>query len=64
ALKRLGRRLSKTLYGSKNRDKIRNRLSRKHLKVSRQRKDFAVKLARCVIGSNDLVAYEDLQVRN
>jgi putative transposase len=64
ALKRLGRKLSKTLYGSKNRAKRRNRLSRKHLKVSRQRKDFAVKLARCVIQSNDLVAYEDLQVRN
>jgi putative transposase len=39
-------------------------LSRKHLKVSRQRKDFAVKKALCVIQSNDLVAYEDLQVRN
>jgi putative transposase len=39
-------------------------LSRKHLKVSRQRKDFAVKLARCVVRSNDLVAYEDLMVRN
>jgi putative transposase len=64
SLKRLGRKLSKTKKGSKNRIKHRNRLSRKHLKVSRQRKDFAVKLARCVIQSNDLVAYEDLMVRN
>jgi putative transposase len=64
ALKRLNRKLSRTTKGSKNRAKARNRLSRKHLKVSRQRKDFAVKLARCVIQSNDLVAYEDLQVRN
>jgi len=64
ALKRLGRRLSRTHKGSKNRAKSRNRLSRKHLKVSRQRKDFAVKLARCVVQSNDLVAYEDLQVHN
>lgn len=64
SLKRLQRRLSKTSKGSKNRIKARNRLSRKHLKVSRQRKDFAVKLARCVVRSNDLVAYEDLQVRN
>ncbi|MFN5838195.1 MAG: RNA-guided endonuclease InsQ/TnpB family protein, partial [Pseudanabaena sp.] len=30
----------------------------------RQRKDFAVKTARCVVRSNDLIAYEDLQVRN
>ena len=64
ALKRLNRKLSRTQKGSKNRVKARNRLSRKHLKVSSQRKDFAVKLARCVIQSNDLVAYEDLQVRN
>ncbi len=64
ALKRLNRRFSRTKKGSKNRAKARNRLSRKHLKVSRQRKDFAVKLARCVIQSSDLVAYEDLQVRN
>ncbi|NER20566.1 MAG: IS200/IS605 family element transposase accessory protein TnpB [Symploca sp. SIO1B1] len=64
ALKRLSKRLSRTQKGSKNRGFARNRLSRKHLKVSRQRKDFAVKLARCVVQSNDLVAYEDLQVRN
>jgi len=64
SLKKLNRRLSKTQKCSKNRVKARNRLSRKHLKVSRRRKDFAVKLARCVIQSNDLVAYEDLSVRN
>jgi putative transposase len=63
-LKRLQRKLSKSQKGSKNRIKARNRLSRKHLKVSRQRKDFAVKLARCVVQSADLVSYEDLQVRN
>ena len=64
ALKRLGRRLSRTQKGSKNRVKARNRLTRRHLKVSRQRKDFAVKLARCVVQSNDLVAYEDLLLAN
>ncbi|MBD2559388.1 MULTISPECIES: RNA-guided endonuclease InsQ/TnpB family protein [Nostoc] len=64
SLKRLQRRFSKTKKGSKNRAKFRNKLARKHLKVSRQRGDFAVKLARCVVQSNDLVAYEDLKVRN
>jgi putative transposase len=64
SLKRLSRRMSKTKKGSKNRAKFRNKLARKHLRVSRQRKDFAVKLARCVVQSNDLVAYEDLKVRN
>ncbi|MFB2983359.1 RNA-guided endonuclease InsQ/TnpB family protein [Microseira sp. BLCC-F43] len=64
ALKRLSRRLSRTEKGSKNRAKARKKLGCKHLKVSRQRQDFAVKLARCVVQSNDLVAYEDLKVRN
>jgi putative transposase len=64
SLKRLQRRLSKAQFGSKNRAKFRNKLARKHLKVSRQRKDFAVKTARCVVMSNDLVAYEDLKVKN
>jgi putative transposase len=64
SLKRLQRRMSKTKKGSQNRIKFRNKLARKHLKVSRQRKDFAVKTARCVVRSNDLVAYEDLMVRN
>jgi putative transposase len=64
ALKRLQRKVSRKKKGSSNRVKARNKLARKHLKVSRQRKDFAVKLARCVVKSNDLVAYEDLKVRN
>lgn len=64
ALKRLSKRFSRTQKGSNNRKKARNRLSRKHLKVSRQRKDFVVKLALVLVQSNDLVAYEDLQVRN
>jgi putative transposase len=64
SLKGLQRKLSRTKKASKNRAKAQNRLGRKYLKVSRQRKDFAVKLARCVIESNDLVVYEDLQVQN
>lgn len=64
ALKRLARSVSKKKKGSNNRKKAINRLGRKHLQVSRQRKDFAVKLARCVIQSNDVVVIEDLQVRN
>lgn len=63
-LKRQQRRLSKKKKGSSNRNKARQRLARLHLKISRQRKDFAVKLARCVTHSNDVVAYEDLRIRN
>ena len=64
ALKRLQRRVSRKQKGSKNRIKARKRLAKKHLQVSRRRKDFAVKTARALILSNDLIAYEDLQVRN
>ncbi len=64
ALKRAQRRLSRKQKGSKNRAASRIKLGRKHLKVQRQRKDFAVKLARYVVLSNDVVAFEDLQVRN
>ena len=63
-LKRVQRRASKKVKGSKNRRKAVNRLGRAHLKVQRQRKDFAVKAARCVVRSNDLVVLEDLQIRN
>ncbi len=76
AIKKLQRRLSRKYKKGQPQSgryhKNRRRLARKHLKVSRQRKDHAVKLARCVIQSNaplaareaHLVAYEDLKVRN
>jgi len=63
-LKKLHRKVSKRKKGSANRRKAIKRLAKKHLQVSRQRKDFVVKTARCVVRSNDLIAYEDLQVRN
>ncbi|NEO91315.1 MAG: transposase [Moorea sp. SIO3G5] len=58
------RRVSRKKKGSANRKKAINRLGRTHLKVSRQREEHAKRLARCVIRSNDLVAYEDLRVKN
>ncbi|MEG4045359.1 transposase [Microcoleus sp. Pol17C6] len=63
-LKKAQKRLSKRVKGSNNRRKARVVLGKRHLKISRQRKDHAVKLARCVITSNDVVVYEDLRVRN
>lgn len=64
ALKRLQKRVSRKKKGSGNRKKAINKLGRKHLKVSRQRKDFAIKTALCAVKSSDFVAYEDLQVPN
>ncbi|NEP48183.1 MAG: transposase [Moorea sp. SIO3C2] len=63
-LKFYQRRVSRKKKGSANRKKAINRLGRHHLKISRQREEHAKRLARCVIRSNDLVAYEDLRVKN
>jgi putative transposase len=63
-LKRAQRRASKKVKGAKNRRKAVKRLGKAHLKVQRQRRDFAVKAARCVVKSNDFVVLEDLQIRN
>ena len=63
-LKRSQRLVSRKVKGSANRRKARVILGKRHLKISRQRKDHAIKLARCVITSNDVVVYEDLRVSN
>jgi len=41
--------------------KARKRLGKTHLKIQRQRKDWAIKLARCVVASLDILT--DLKVR-
>jgi putative transposase len=48
---------------SQNYMKARNRYALKHLKVSRQREEFVKSVALRYIQSNDLVAYEDLNVK-
>ena len=63
-IKHAQRRIYKKQKGSNNRRKARKRYSKKHLRVSRQRIEHAKRLARHVCKSNDLVAYEDLRIRN
>ena len=58
------RRLSRKAKGYANRKKARQQLEKAHLRISRQGLEHAKKLARCVVQSNDLVAYEDLRVSN
>ncbi|MGK7928066.1 MAG: RNA-guided endonuclease InsQ/TnpB family protein, partial [Spirulina sp.] len=48
---------------SQNYRKARERYARKHLRVSRQREEFVKSVALRLIQSNDLVAYEDLNVK-
>ncbi len=61
---RLNRRFSRTKKGSNNWAKARIRLAKLDLKISRQRIEHAKRLARCVIHSNDVIVYENLQVKN
>jgi putative transposase len=63
-LKFYQRRVSRKQKGSANHKKAINKLGRRHLKISRQREEHAKREARCVIQSNDLVAYEDLRIKN
>ncbi|GHO57756.1 hypothetical protein KSB_62310 [Ktedonobacter robiniae] len=63
-LKRLQRRLSHKQKKSKNRKKARQAVAYAHLKVQRQREDFARKQANALVTSHDLIAFEELQIRN
>ncbi len=68
-LKKAQRKLSKRFVKgakprSNNYHKARKQLGKLHLKVQRQRKDWAIKQARCVVHSNDVIVYEDLKVRD
>jgi putative transposase len=66
-LNRLNRRKSKKFRKGKpqsqNYHKARCLYALKHLKVSRQREEFVKRVALRLIKSNDLVAYEDLNVK-
>jgi len=63
-LKRFHRAVSRKQKKSSNRKKARKQLARGYLKVQRQREDFARKTASTLISSHDLIAYEDLKIRN
>lgn len=64
AIKRSQRRIYKHKKGSNNRHKSRKVYARKQLKVSRQRTEFAKRIALALVSSNDVIAYEDLLVKN
>ncbi len=68
-LKKAQRQLSKKFIKGKKPQSInyhscRKRLGKVHLKIQRQRKDWAIKQARCVVASNDVVVYENLKIVN
>jgi putative transposase len=62
--KRKSKKFKKGKKQSNNYIKALKRYAKRHLKVSRQREEFAKEKALRLIQSNDLVAYEDLKVKN
>ena len=66
-LNRLNRKKSKKYRKgkkqSRNYHKARKRYARKHLRVSRQREEFVKSVALRLVKSNDLIAYEDLNIK-
>ena len=58
------RNLSRKKRGSSNRKKARITLSKQHKKVKDQREDFAHKLSNRLVQNNDLIVFEDLNIRN
>ena len=63
-LNRLQRSFSRTRKGSENRVHARLLVAVQHAKVANQRADFNHKLCAELVGRHDLIAFEDLRVRN
>lgn len=63
-LKQLQRSVSRKKKGGKNRRKAVKRLAKQHEHVANQRKDIALKAANELLESYDMIAHEELQVKN
>ena len=63
-LARAQRQLSKKQKGSKNRDKARHKVARIHARIADRRRDHLHKLSTRLVRENQVIAIEDLSVRN
>jgi len=63
-LKHLQRSLSSKSKGSRNRFKARSKVASLHSRVRRQRLDFNHKLSTRLVTEHNLIAFEDLKIRN
>jgi len=64
SLKTLQREVSRRKKGSNRRRKSVQKLASVHEKIANQRKDIAHKTARYLVNNYDLIAHEDLQIKN
>jgi putative transposase len=62
-IKRLSRRLSRKVRGSKNRTKARKALASAHLRIASQRSDFTHKITTNLIRHHEALAFESLNVK-
>lgn len=63
-LKKLQMRLSKRKKGSNGRRDARTKVAKMHRKIQRQRDDFLHKASNELINKADIIAFEDLQIKN
>ena len=63
-VKKAQRALSRKKIGSKNREKARLILAKKHEKIANQRKDFLHKLSRRLVDENQVIVVETLKSKN
>ncbi len=63
-LKKIQKRYSKRVKGSKRKEKQRKKLFKIHEKIANQRLDFLHKLSTKLINENQVICLEDLQVKN
>ena len=63
-LAKLQKQLSRKQIGSSNRNKARIKVARLHEKISNQRKDFSHKLSTNMVRDFDVIAIENLRVKN
>jgi putative transposase len=63
-LKILSRRLSRKKTGSNRRDKCRKKLAKHHAYISDSRNDFIHKLTSKIVNENQVIAIEDLSIKN
>ena len=63
-LARAQRQLSKKKKGSKNREKARQKVARIHARIADRRRDYLHKLSTRLVRENQVIAIEDLSMRN
>lgn len=63
-LKHLDRRFSRKKKGSNNRNKARLKRARAYRRLQNQRQDYLHKISRYLVDNFDLIAFEDLKIKN